>query len=205
MYAMNAANCCDLLSTNDLWQRASSNNKITTKLWFCFQQTIFDNNVQQNTTVIGLWFAFNKRSLTTPPAQPSTAKVVICFQQTIFDNWIHWRNQPGLVVIWLSTNDLWQPVDAPTTVSMYSLWFGFQQTIFGQRSACWAKANVLWFAFNKRSLTTLQQWLSTRSRLWFAFNKRSLTTSCTHKEGLGLFVICFSTNDLWQQRWLSHH
>ena len=145
-----------------------------------------------------LWFAFNKRSLTTHSnCHPIFSRVVICF----------------------STNDLWQQLNTGFDTLNVSvvicfqqtifdnqfnvvirafgrLWFAFQQTIFdNQFIQHRASQNQLWFAFNKRSLTTKRrQTKSTPMRLWFVFNKRSLTTKLIRNDKMGMVVICFSTN-----------
>ena len=122
--------CCDLLSTNDLWQLS--------RLWPMKHNScdlLFNKRslTTSNTFLAGsalLWFAFNKRSLTTGWVDLLTRyKLWFTFNKRLLKK----LKTNNFSCDLLSTNDLWQLL------------------------ASWPKQAIrLWFAFNKRSLTTVK-------------------------------------------------
>ena len=120
-------NCCDLLSTNDLWHLHNA-EYCSSRVVICFQQTIFDINQTDVVNSTRLWFAFNKRSLTSTPVQYIT--VPSCDLLSTNDLWHHhqhYHQELGSCDL-LSTNDLWHH-------SYRGIFRGivvicFQQTIF---------------------------------------------------------------------------
>ena len=186
---------CDLLSTNDLWQQPSQKMKKPNKLWFAFNKRSLTTYWCIGLSAFRLWFAFNKRSLTTRHRYSyQRLPLWFYFQQTIFDNYRRWQNHLHHVVIC------------------------FQQTIFDNfviKQQRLMSCDLL----NKRSLTTyysaktitvvicFQQndlWQLNHTvigllvGLWFAFNKRSLTTLWSWGRSDNKLWFAFNKR-LWQQ------
>ena len=126
-----------------------------------------------------LWFAFNKRSLTSRK----------------FWQWL------VMSCDLLSTNDLWHQAKYPSKTNEVVICF--QQTIFDITNPPLTHKTVLWFAFNKRSLT------STKDNLWNANSCDLLSTNDLWHRYLPILTSrnscdLLSTNDLWHLWWSAH-
>ena len=150
-----------------------------------------------------LWFAFNKRSLTTHNGNKTTTKVVvICFQQTIFDNLVASSQVICISCDLLSTNDLWQPLKGFPLPFLVVICF--QQTIFDnsfQDAFC-----LMWvvICFQQTIFDNKCKQMEGVFSVVICFQQTIFDNSNRFRNWFREVVICFSTNDLWQ-RSLSIH